>query len=642
MYGLSRKIVTGLSLVVIAAWLLAFAQSSPDSYRAVYSRTITNLATSQEQLLYAIDKWKEDSVGKPAVVAALEKARTNMKRADFWLRYLEPLAYKKINSPLPVEWETEVFEKFEQPYRREGAGLTLARLYLDEPGCNKDTLKRLVRQSLDATQIFTHDSITSRIATYHHFFLCNRLFLLNLAAIYTTGFECPDAAQVMPELEEMLAAANVIYGSYNESFPEQPLSPQYMKLFAAMTGYVRTGTHNRDSFDHYVFLKDYVNPLYVENQQMVLKYRVVSHSLQDYTLSKQATSIFDKQLYHGQNAKGVFLRVDDSAVLADIDALGRQLFFDPILSGNNERSCASCHKPGHYFTDTSLATPERFGQNGMLARSAPSLTNVTHNHLLMADGKHYTMQHQARAVISNPEEMNCTEKDVLEKILSCKEYKTALKNLARYTPQEPEVSYEHVVSCITYFYGKYSNYTAPFDEAMNGGLPISKAAQHGFNLFMGKAQCGTCHFVPMFNGVKPPYVGSEFEVLGVPANPEYTELSKDTGRYGVHAAEETHRAFRTGTVRNAMRTAPYMHNGVFATMKQVIDFYDAGGGAGHGLTISNQTLSADSLHLTLNEKEDLIAFLETLTEQLPEVTLPETLPKSNIRALNTRKPGGNY
>ena len=72
-------------------------------------------------------------------------ARTDMKRMDFWLRYLEPVAYKTINGPLPVEWETEVFEKYERPYRREGAGLTLAALYLEEPGIKKDSLLQLIQ-----------------------------------------------------------------------------------------------------------------------------------------------------------------------------------------------------------------------------------------------------------------------------------------------------------------------------------------------------------------------------------------------------------------------------------------------------------------------------------------------------------------
>jgi cytochrome c peroxidase len=159
---------------------------------------------------------------------------------------------------------------------------------------------------------------------------------------------------------------------------------------------------------------------------------------------------------------------------------------------------------------------------------------------------------------------------------------------------------------------------------------------------MSKAQCATCHFVPQFNGVKPPYIGSEFEVLGVPADSLYKTLSPDSGRYTLNPANETFRAFRTGTLRNSERTKPYMHNGAFNTMNQVLDFYDGGGGIGHGLTIPNQTLSSDSLHLTKVEKQNLIAFIKSLNEDIEFETKPEHLPLSKNKNLNYRKVGGEY
>jgi cytochrome c peroxidase len=159
---------------------------------------------------------------------------------------------------------------------------------------------------------------------------------------------------------------------------------------------------------------------------------------------------------------------------------------------------------------------------------------------------------------------------------------------------------------------------------------------------MNKAQCATCHFVPQFNGVKPPYVGSEFEVLGVPSDNNFTGLSADKGRYLVNPAKETQSAFRTGSVRNAAKTKPYMHNGVFKSLDEVVDFYDAGGGAGRGLKVSNQTLSPDSLKLTKAEKSDIIAFIKSLDEDIPVVTVPLKLPKSKKDALNNRKVGGEY
>src|SRR5688572_19451283 len=159
---------------------------------------------------------------------------------------------------------------------------------------------------------------------------------------------------------------------------------------------------------------------------------------------------------------------------------------------------------------------------------------------------------------------------------------------------------------------------------------------------MSKAQCSTCHFVPQFNGVKPPHVGSDFEVLGTPADTSYKQLSTDKGRYGVNPAPEMLNAFRTGTVRNAAFTKPYMHNGIFTSLDQVIDLYDAGGGAGKKLTVANQTLAADSLKLSKTEKSNLLAFIHSLNENIIFEDPPPGLPASSNKSLNSRKVGGEY
>ncbi len=141
----------------------------------------------------------------------------------------------------------------------------------------------------------------------------------------------------------------------------------------------------------------------------------------------------------------------------------------------------------------------------------------------------------------------------------------------------------------------------------------------GFNLFMGKAQCGTCHFAPLFNGLLPPYYTvTELEVLGVPENGSLTQplWDHDEGRFSVFPINFYKGAFKTPTVRNAAVTAPYMHNGSFRTIEDVIEFYNKGGGAGIGLATVTQTLSADPLHLTKTEVKDIEDFINALTDKL--------------------------
>jgi len=639
---MNRKIVL-FALVAMAIIVTFSFTQNENTYYSIYIKKLNQFEKSELELISIINIYNlTNSSDIDKIRKSILLTRKQFKGLDFWFRYLDPLAHKKINGPLPVEWETEVFEKFEKPYKRQGAGLTLALQYLEETQINKDVLLNLIQQSLQSTKAYQADSITKELQSYHHFYLCNRLFLLNLAAIYTSGFECPDKENIIPELIVMLYEVNTIYNSFNQSFPNYQLPNNYLNIYNGAIQFVTNQPKEYNSFNHYNFIRDYINPLFTINAQLILDYKVFSKSFVDYSINKQANSIFSKNLYNGQNNKGIYLRVNDENTLAKIDQVGKLLFYDPILSGNNQRSCVSCHQPTQFFTDTSVTTALQYNYKGVLDRNTPSLINASYNHLILADGKHFTLQLQAKGVITNPLEMGATEAEILKKVLSCEEYKTAFTELLKATPTEKEITIDHLVSAITYYYGKFSKYNSPFDDAMNQQKNVNENVQQGFNVFMGKGECATCHFAPQFNGVKPPYIGSEFEVIGVPKDLKYTDLSADKGRYNINPAKETLNAFRTGTIRNAAKTKPYMHNGVFNSLEQVIDFYNVGGGSGNGLIVSNQTLSSDSLHLTNQEKTNLIAFITSLNEEVIFETAPKKLPKSSYKLLNTRKVGGIY
>lgn len=639
-----RTKVLFLSLALIAAIAIGLgfrSQTNSTSYHKHFNNSITELQSKFDLVLTQL-QFSKSIADTTALVQQLHALRVQVKALDFWLRYLEPVSYKKINGPLPVEWETEVFEKFEKPYRREGAGLTLAELYLQEENSGHDSIIHLLQSSSRALNVYLHDSIQKQLQNPEHFYFCNRLFLLNLAAIYTTGFETPNSERIIPELRLLLNYTENIYSFYNTENPQLALSAEYLKLYAGMRQFVNEQSTDPEKFEHFVFIRDFVNPLFAINQQHISTYKLRSKSLVDYSLNNRSTSIFSKDLYYAQNIKGIYSRISSHEIQQQIWELGKKLFYDPLLSGNNERSCASCHKADQHFTDTLVATNLQFNGSKSLPRNTPSLLNSNFNHLLMQDGSINTLLEQSKAVITNTLEMACAEKDILKKILSCQDYKTQLKKLLPYTPQSPEISLEHITSALTSYYGSFSNGLANFDKAMNKQTALSASAERGFNLFMSKAQCATCHFAPHFNGVKPPYVGSEFEVIGVPIDTLFSGLSTDKGRYAVNPATETLNAFRTGTLKNISKTSPYMHNGVFKTLQQVVDFYDAGGGQGRGLKVDNQTLSADSLHLTPTEKQDLINFMQALTEDIPNSAQPQQLPASKLRALANRKVGGNY
>lgn len=608
-----------------------------DVYKSTYSYFLNAFGNSSGRMQqYAgSGEMNEDSLR-----SLIHQARLDLKPLDFWFRYANPIQYKLINGPLPVEWETEVFEKYEKPYKRIGSGLTLAEIAMNE----NDTqgVLKYISSINSALNHFKTDSMVELFKTADHFAFCNRLYILNLSTLYTTGFECPDQDQIIPELLSMLKGVRTIYTAYTNTYTNNPLSSEYLDKYDACIRWVENQPMNPQLFDHYTFVSQYVNQLYRLHANWILKNGFRSKSMLDYTINKEALSIFDKEIYRGQNTKGIFLRVNNVDDLNKIEQLGRLLFNEPLLSGNLQRSCASCHIPEQGFTDTTQATALAFNYKGKLKRNAPSLLNSEYNHLIMQDGKHLTLQEQALSVITNPEEMNCPESLILKRVLSCKTYKVILSDLSKLTPQAPEPSISHILSALTFYYSKFNAAKSSFDAAMELKSDLSVGAKRGFNLFMSKAQCATCHFLPLFNGVKPPFVGSEFEVLGVPDDTAFTKYGADSGRYLINPSFETLYAFRTGTLKNINRTGPYMHNGVYKTLREVVVFYNDGGGKGRGLNISNQTLSSDKLELTEQEISDILVFLSTLNENYTIDKQAIELPKSKHKQYNKRVLGGIY
>ncbi len=573
--------------------------------------------------------------------AQLGSARMKLKAIDPMLRYLDPISYKLLNGPLPVEWETEVFEKWEPPYKRIGGGLTLMQIELLEDQASQQKLAEYLQLALKGITNFKSDSfvLTQSKPWVGHF--SNRLFLLNLASIYTTGFENPNTSFILPELLQTLLRQQAYYVVFNNQFPQQGFTPQYLSLYQKAIQYVALQKDYED-FNSFVWIKDFVNPLFALQQEQIRMYKLISKNLQDYSLNLEATSIFSKNLYNGLSPKGVFQPVRDTATLNRLTALGERLFFDPILSGNLKRSCASCHSPAMAFTDNTVATALQFNFNGVLPRNAPSLLNVSYNHLAMMDGHIISLQKQVEEVSANPLEMNGDKEMILKYLQSVSDYKKELAFAAKQTPAYPKPGFQHVAAAITLYYSKHNKAVSSFDNMMNQKLAEDALVVKGFNLFMSKSQCATCHFLPIFNGVKPPYTNSEFEVLGTPADTLYTSISADSGRYAIYASPQSLHAFRTPTLRNISKTAPYMHNGVFKDLNQVMAFYNNGGGVGHGLLVPNQTLSSDSIGLSKEELVAIIAFMKSLDEEISIDPIPASLPISSKKVLNSRKPGGEY
>ena len=295
--------------------------------------------------------------------------------------------------------------------------------------------------------------------------------------------------------------------------------------------------------------------------------------------------------------------------------LGTDLFYDKKLSIDSSVSCATCHNPRKAFTDgekRSLSSVE----GKTVERNAPTLINAVYADRYFYDLRAFTLEQQAQHVIFNPDEFNTANTEILEKLNDDKDYKTAFKE----TFDSKKIDEEQFASALASYVLSLRSFNSPFDKYVrNEEAKLPEEAKRGFNLFMGKAACGTCHFAPTFSGLVPPnFIKNETEILGVMATANDDELDDDLGRIEnqIHSEKAWiyERSFKTSTVRNVELTGPYFHNGEFAELQDVMDFYNNGGGAGIGIEVKNQTLAPDSLGLSQGEMNDIIAFMKSLTD----------------------------
>jgi cytochrome c peroxidase len=206
------------------------------------------------------------------------------------------------------------------------------------------------------------------------------------------------------------------------------------------------------------------------------------------------------------------------------------------------------------------------------------------------------------------------------------------------------ISFYGILKCIGEFERTLVSMNSRFDAYLKGNTQsLNKEEINGYNLFAGKALCGSCHFFPLLNGLVPPvFNDTEFEVIGTPKDFRNKQLDLDSGRYKISKHNIHLFAFKTPTLRNIAITAPYMHNGCYKELDEVLDFYNKGGGAGLGFDIPHQTLPFDSLQLTKTELKNIKLFLLTLTDTSHSAGRPTRLPVIDDPLLNLRKIGGEY
>ncbi len=275
-------------------------------------------------------------------------------------------------------------------------------------------------------------------------------------------------------------------------------------------------------------------------------------------------------------------------------ALGRRLFHDRRLSRDGSLSCASCHDPRQAFTDGRTVAQ---GVNAVRGeRNVPIIVNRAWGASFFLDGRAATLEQQALQPILNPKELAMTPEAVLALVRSGR-YRAQFRGAFGSGP-----TMEQVASALASYVRTIVAGGSPYDRYLSGDRSaLSETAQRGLALFRGKAGCSECH-------IGPNLTDEQFHNTGVAWR---TGSPADEGRARVTGAAEDRGAFKTPTLREITRTAPYMHDGSFPTLDRVIEYYNAGGQKNPGLDSRLRPL-----HLSPAGKQDLAAFLASLAGRI--------------------------
>lgn len=305
--------------------------------------------------------------------------------------------------------------------------------------------------------------------------------------------------------------------------------------------------------------------------------------------------------------------------------LGRMLYFDPMLSGDNRQSCATCHHPDLGFSDGRNFSmglggqgvgPERVGGRP-IKRHAPSIWNAAFYHKLFWDGRANDLEDQARSPITASDEMNQNPDELVSELRAIPEY-TQMFEKAFGGSRGTAVTFDNVTNAIAAFERTIISNNSPFDRyAAGDSAALTSEQRHGLTLFRSlKTRCFECHGFPTF-------ANPDFKVIGVPP---VSGQPQDLGRAEVEGGEPYKNAFKVPTLRNVALTAPYMHNGRFQTLEEVISFYSVGGGKGMGVDLPNLDDKIRRYIISPQEKKALIAFLHALTDESKKPEIPAKVP----------------
>lgn len=531
--------------------------------------------------------------------AKFENIRKTYKKMEWAIEYFLPYSARFINGPALPEIEMDEHTEIEP----EGLQVIEEMLYPYNPE-NKDEIIRMLTKLVSKSNGIDANFQVITIGK-DQVFDALRQETFRISSLGISGFDTPISGTFLKEIPFSLDGIKETLTQISTDKSKDRALKNILAAINSANEFLKKNT-DKNSFDYVSFIPDHLNKitslmLDFKNQEKIPDIEVTT------ALNKNAATFFSKNAFN----PNAFTPGKEYAFSKDKATLGQQLFNDNTLSNNNTRNCATCHNPEKAFTD-GLAKSLSL-ENSELTRNAPSLNYAGFQHGQFWDMRKDDLEGQSADVISNKEEMHGDLNVIIAKINKDKRYQAAFQKIY----QSPKVEVWQLQNVLASYIRSLAQFNSDFDDYMRGNKSaMTETQKRGFNLFVGKAQCAICHFLPLFNGTVPPtFKKTEQEVLGVAVNGENKVFDNDLGRGKFHeTVAALQHSFKTPTLRNIDKTTPYMHNGGYKTLKEVMNFYNKGGGKGFGFTVDNQTLSDAPLQLSEHEIDDIIDFMKALND----------------------------
>jgi len=529
------------------------------------------------------------------------KSRLTYKESELFIEYYFQGLTKRINGPALPDVKTEDG----QVWPPHGFQVMEQYLFTEPADSNRADLQKEIRL-LQADLKFILANIPATTILPQHAAEMVQHELIRIVALGITGFDSPISLHSIPET---IAALNGI-SQFQIAFYGEDASANWEKQMEATIALLQTD-NNFDTMDRLALISDHLMPLSQNIAQSI------KADKSDSLVTKPFRGTLD-DIMKGQGWNPDYYTTYAEGISnADKFALGERLFYDQNLSASTKLSCGSCHRPELFFTD-GKAKAENFVHGGSLQRNTPGLMYAAMQSHQFYDLRSTTLEDQAHQVFSNKDEFNFSDSAIVQMLTKDTSYGNAFRKAF---PRSEKFSGYEVRNAIGAYVRSLMPFRSRWDQYMQGKKEIlTKEEKYGFTLFAGKAKCATCHFIPLFNGNIPPwYTKSESEIIGVPQKAVWSKaiIDPDSGRYRINPIAELAFAFKTPTVRNAEKTAPYMHNGVYTSLDEVVEFYHRGGGVGLGIDLPFQSLPFDSLILSKTDKNAIVAFMRSLTDEIP-------------------------